>query len=40
MRKIVNNEDRCDGAIKTELDKGPKRIRVASREELKIEINK
>jgi hypothetical protein len=36
----VNNEDKCDQAIKNELEKGPKRIRVASREELKIDINK
>ena len=27
-------------AIKNELEKGPKRIRVASREELKMDINK
>jgi hypothetical protein len=40
LRKIIQNEDKCDSAIKTELEKGPKRIRVASREELKIEINK
>lgn len=40
MRKLVNSEDRCDQAIKQELDKGPKRIRVASREELKMDINK
>lgn len=31
---------KCDEAIKKALDKGPKRIRVASREELKMDINK
>jgi hypothetical protein len=40
LRKLINSEDKCDSAIKNELDKGPKRIRVASREELKIDINK
>ena len=40
LRKLVNSEDKCDLAIKQELDKGPKRIRVASREELKMDINK
>ncbi len=40
LRKLVNNEDKCDLAIKNELMKGPKRIRIASREELKIEIKK
>lgn len=37
---MINSEDRCDVAIKNELEKGPKRIRVASREELKMDINK
>ena len=40
LRRIVNSEDKCDIAIKIELEKGPKRIRVASREELKMDINK
>ena len=40
LRKVVNNENTCDQAIKNELQKGPKRIRVASREELKMEIKK
>jgi hypothetical protein len=40
LRKVINNEDRCDQAIKQELQKGPKRIRIASREELKMEIKK
>ena len=40
LRRIVNSEDKCDIAIKNELEKGPKRIRVASREELKMDINK
>ncbi len=40
LRKIVNEEDRCDQAIRTELEKGPKRVRIASREELKMDINK
>jgi len=40
LRKLVNEEDRCDAAIKVEFERGPKRVRIASREELKIEINK
>ena len=40
LRKLVDSEDRCDAAIKAEFEKGPKRVRIASREELKIEINK
>ena len=40
LRKLVNNEDKCDQAIKNELQRGPKRIRIASREELKMEIKK
>ncbi len=38
LRKVINNEDKCDQAIKNELQKGPKRVRVATREELKMEI--
>lgn len=40
LRRCVNQEDRCDQAIKEAFEKGPKRVRIASREELKIEINK
>ena len=40
LRKLVGSEDKCDQAIKNELQKGPKRIRIASREELKMEIKK
>lgn len=40
LRKLVGNDMKCDEAIKKALDKGPKRIRVASREELKMDINK
>ncbi len=40
LRTLVNSEDKCDQAIKQQLDKGPKRIRVASREELKMDIKK
>mmetsp|Transcript_17361 Transcript_17361/g.20576 ORF Transcript_17361/g.20576 Transcript_17361/m.20576 type:complete len:186 (-) Transcript_17361:52-609(-) len=40
LRKLINEEDRCDAAIKAEFERGPKRVRIASREELKIEINK
>ena len=39
LRKEVNQEDKCDLAIQRALEKGPKRVRIASREELKIEIN-
>lgn len=40
MRKLVGDEDKCNLAIKRELEKGPARVRVKSREELKIEIQK
>jgi hypothetical protein len=40
LRNLGPGEDACDLAIKKELEKGPKRIRVASREELKIDISK
>lgn len=39
-KRLIGDEDKCNQAITAELSKGPKRIRVASREELKIEINK
>lgn len=38
LRKVIRDEDKCDLAIKNELQKGPKRIRIATREELKMEI--
>lgn len=40
LRKQVGDEDKCNLAIKRELEKGPTRVRVLSREELKIEIKK
>lgn len=40
LRKHINREDECDRVITEALSKGPKRIRIASREELKMEINK
>jgi len=40
LRKEISMEDRCDSAIKKAMEKGPKRVRIASREELKMEINK
>ena len=40
LRKLVNSEDKCELAIRNAIDIGPKRIRVASREELKMDINK
>lgn len=40
LRGLVNSEDKCDSAIVAALEKGPKRVRIASREELKMEINK
>jgi hypothetical protein len=40
LRKVIGNEDGADRAIKAELAKGPKRVRIASREELKMDINK
>ena len=39
-RKLVGDEDKCNKAIKAEIEKGPPRIRVLTREELKIEIRK
>lgn len=38
MRRLVNDEDKCNLAIKRELEKGPAKVRVKSREELKIDI--
>lgn len=40
LRSVGPGEDQCDLAIKKALEKGPKRIRVASREELKMDIQK
>ena len=40
LRKMVNSEDKCDQAIAQAFSSGPKRVRIASREELKMEINK
>ena len=40
LRKEIGDEDKCNAAIVKELEKGPERIRVLSREELKIEIKK
>ena len=40
LRKHIGKDDKCDELIVAALSKGPKRIRIASREELKIEINK
>ena len=40
LRKVIGDEDKCNLAIKQELEKGPARVRVLSREELKIEVKK
>ena len=40
LRKVINDEDKCHLARKWELEKGPNRIRVLSREELKMEVKK
>jgi len=40
LRKSIGDEDICDKAITAELKKGPQRVRIASREEMKIDINK
>jgi len=40
LRKEIGDPDRCDRAIVTELNKGPDRVRSATREELKIENKK
>ena len=40
LRKLINSEDKCEAAIAQAFASGPKRVRIASREELKIEINK
>lgn len=40
LRKHINSEELCDQLITQAYLKGPKRIRILSRDELKIEINK
>ena len=40
LRDTIGNSDQCDRAIIDALNKGPKRFRVQSREELKMEITK
>ncbi len=40
LRKVVGDEDKCDRALVGELNKGPDRIRCATREELKMENKK
>jgi chromosome segregation ATPase len=40
LRQLVNNEDKCDQQIISFLNAGPPRVRVLSREEMKIEIRK
>lgn len=40
LRNLVNDEDRCDQQIISFLNAGPPRVRVLSREEMKIEIRK
>ena len=40
FRKHIGNEELCDKLILEAMQKGPKRIRILSREELKIEVNK
>ena len=40
LRKLVNHQGKCDEAITAAVEKGIKRVRIASREELKMEINK
>lgn len=37
---MIGDEDKCSLAIKRELEKGPARVRMLSREELKIEVSK
>ena len=40
LRSLVPDEDAADLKIKQELEKGPPKIRVLSREEMKMEIKK
>jgi hypothetical protein len=40
LRKVVADEDKANIAIKKEMEKGALRVRVLSREELKIEVRK
>ena len=40
VRKLIGDEDKCNMAIKNELEKGPARVRVKSREELKMDVQK
>lgn len=37
LRELIHDEDKADSAIVKSLQKGPPRIRVLTREELKIE---
>ena len=40
LRKVIADEDTADKAITNELKKGPQKVRIASREEMKMDINK
>ena len=40
LRKHIGREDECDRVIAQAMNKGPQRVRIASREELKMEVNK
>lgn len=40
LRRLIGDEDKCNGAIVKELERGPARIRALSREEIKIELRK
>ena len=40
LRKHINNNEQVDRLLNDALKKGPKRVRILSREELKMEINK
>jgi hypothetical protein len=40
FRKQIGSEELCDKLVLDAMSKGPKRIRILSREELKIEVNK
>ena len=40
LRREIGDEDRADSVITAALKKGPARVRIASREEMKMDINK
>lgn len=40
LRKLINNEQKCDTEIVKALNQGPPKVKALTREELKIEVKK